>query len=516
MDLQTENRLKRGKAVIKDRFWSLNNVVSVGVGCRERDNERTDEPAVTVGVVKKRRPGYVRADEMLPDRIDVDGVSHKVDVVEIGRVSFCGTSEYRPPGWTITDSFRPLQPGAEITNVTTRKPDGTYEAGTISCFVKDKDDQVHILSNCHVLVNPDNISAQHPTYGDKIGQPNPDSVVAELSNYVPYKSSIFASNTMDCATAKLIDQSGWLNDYPGNRMAQPSSKHKAFGLYFASNSDHSRGWMVRLEPMLQQLGMRMLIPDSTVDIDGNYYAFPIEKVGARTGYSSSSISNTDDSVKIHMDDGWYYNFDHVIETRQLGWGGDSGSLVCIGGDGATVVPLEHTDDPGCSMFNAVGTMYNLPLNGDIALGDRIRDEFLAQTRLGALLTHLFYLNSEVVINRSKSSPTSDSEKAGAHSLYDRYRNFVATAMNNPRDPSYVVTQSQLDDTVVAINGAAVHMYDEESSALNDIYTNVIAKTLGMRYDDLLRYMNDDTVYHSVLDRLSKVKTIVTEGVIGPG
>jgi hypothetical protein len=80
----------------------------------------------------------------------------------------------------------------------------------------------------------------------------------------------------------------------------------------------------------------------------------------------------------------------------------------------------------------------------------------------------------------------------------------------------VVTQEHLDDTAQAINGAALHMYQQEIDALNSIYTNIIKPTLGMRYDDLLRYMNNDTVYKTVKDTLVKVPTIVTEGVIGPG
>lgn len=198
----------------------------------------------------------------------------------------------------------------------------------------------------------------------------------------------------------------------------------------------------------------------------------------------------------------------------MGWGGDSGSVVCLGGDGWTRVPLENTDeDSGCGMFNAVGQMYDLPVQGDIALGDRIRDEFLAETRLGRLLTHMFYLNSETVMNRSEQSTTTDFENAAARSLYDKYRNFVESALNNPQDPAFVVTQENLDDIAQSINGASLHMTADEQNALVDIYNGAIKPTLNMRYDDLLAHMNDDTVYHLVLARLIRVPTIATQGVI---
>ncbi|MEU5260649.1 hypothetical protein [Amycolatopsis sp. NPDC021455] len=532
LDPATETRLTHGKGLIKERFWTHSNITSVGVGARQRGGEWTDEPAVTVGVVKKRRPGYLRADEILPDRIDVDGISHKVDVVETGVVRFCGQQEFPGAGndpkkkWMLAVQTRPLQAGAAIVDLTTRHTaDGggiEYYGGTIAAFVKDAQGVVHALSNAHVMVNLDRLHQAEPVIGDKMTQPFPDSdneaasVVGELSGYVPYLTGIFAKNTMDCAIARLYDQSGWTTSYPGNRMSPNSPQNKAIGLFFASNSDHSRCFIVRLEPMLQRLGVSMVVADSTFDVSGYQMFEPIEKVGARTGYSSTQIVNVMDSTKVHMDDGRYYSFDNLIATERMGWPGDSGSLVRLGGDGITPVILENVPDSGCGVFDSVGNMYALPLNGDIPLADNIRDNFLAQTRLGSLLTHLFYLNAETVTNRSIESPASDYEKAGARGLYDKYRNYVASAMANPRDPAYVVTQQHLDDTASAINGAALHMTQQETDALKSIYNTVITPTLGMHYDQVLTHMNNDTVYHSVLDTLTKVPTIVTEGVVGPG
>ncbi|MFF4591478.1 hypothetical protein [Amycolatopsis sp. NPDC001319] len=532
IDPATQTRLAHGKEMIKGRFWTHSNITSVGVGARQRGGEWTDEPAVTVGVVKKRRPGYLRADEILPERIDVDGVSHRVDVVETGIVRFSGQQEFPGAGndpaktWMINSTTIPMQAGSAIVDLTTRFTDdngGTeYLGGTIACFVKDPQGIVYALSNAHVMVNLDRLHAGETVIGDKMSQPFPNpndeaaSTVGELANYVPYQSGIFAKNTMDCAIARLYDQKNFTNTYPANRMTPVSPQNKAIGLFFASNNDHSLGWIVRLEPMLQQLGVSMLVADSTFDVSGYQMFDPIEKVGARTGYSSTQIVNVIDSTKIRMDDGRSYAFDNLIRTERMGWPGDSGSLVRLGGDGITPVIRENVPDSGCGVFSSVGTMYDLALNGDIPLADNIRDNFLAQTRLGNLLTHLFYLNAETVTNRAIESPTSDYEKAGAQSLYDKYRDYVQAAMAAPRDPQYVVTQEHLDDTAQAINGAALRMRQEESDALAGIYNTVITPTLGMRYDDIVTYMNNDDVYHQVLDTLVNVPTIVTEGVIGPG
>jgi hypothetical protein len=86
-DHHVQSRLARGKDMIKNTFWSHSNITSVGVGARKRNGEWTDEPAVTVGVVKKRRPGYLRADEILPERIDIVRTrrAHGCSPGEIGR-----------------------------------------------------------------------------------------------------------------------------------------------------------------------------------------------------------------------------------------------------------------------------------------------------------------------------------------------------------------------------------------------------------------------------------------------
>lgn len=506
-----QRRLALGKRRIRDAFWSQHNVVSVGVGARQRKNVWTDEPAITVGVVKKRKPGYLRADQILPTHMDVDGVTHRVDVVETGEIRFAGDQEYVPPGWTLDQRYRPLQPGIAIANRTNRSGNGFF-AGTLGGFVEDVEGKKYILSNYHILIN---MGTDIPVLGQDVVQPGTDSdaaVIGRNYSYIEMRRGIGTSNISDAALASIDDQDDITIGFPGNRMPPISANHKAIGLYFASNASHDRGWICRINPILERLGVT-LGPDATHEVDGYTMFDHIEKVGARTGYSSTTVVDVDAEIKVTMSNGKVYNFESLVGTERMGWGGDSGSVVCLGGDGQTWVPLEHVEEDGCAMFNAVGRMYDLPLTGDTALGDRIRDEFLSQTRLGGLLTYLFYLNAETVMNRAEQSATSDYEKAAARSLYDKYRNFVESALNSPRDPAFVMKQENLDDIAQAINGGSLHMSSDESSALADIYHAAIAPTLGMGYDALLAHMNNDTVYHQVLDRLIRVPTIATQGVI---
>ncbi|MFD6072522.1 hypothetical protein [Amycolatopsis lurida] len=115
------------------------------------------------------------------------------------------------------------------------------------------------------------------------------------------------------------------------------------------------------------------------------------------------------------------------------------------------------------------------------------------------------------MNRARQSTASAYEQASARSLYDKHRNFVESALNNPRDPAFVMTQENLSDIAQAINGVALHLTTDESNALGDIYHTTLEPTLGMRYDELLTHMNKDAVYQQVLDRFIRVRRPLRRG-----
>ncbi|MFE0027739.1 hypothetical protein [Amycolatopsis sp. NPDC059021] len=515
LDERAQAHLAHGKDRIISRFWELRNIVSVGVSTRERAGERTDEPAIRVGVAKKRKPGYLRASDMLPDRIDVDGLSYKVDVVETGEMFSKEEKEFQPPSWTYNDRQRnPLRPGVSITNASNGEH-GIYDSGTLGCFVRDPYNQICILSNRHVLVNlkernPNNNVITQPLpkpYGDK-------NIVATLATDIPWKRGVHAKNLCDAAYARLHDQSeeGYTQTPIHPRMTAPSPEHKAVGLFFAGNKHHSYGYICKIHYVLEGLQLSMLTPGSACAAGEYRFLANIHKVGARSGYSSTRIEDLSATVKVNMS-GKRYNFTDVLGTGRMGWPGDSGSLVCYGGTGADWVPLENPDAGDCSIWASVGKMYNLPLQGDIPLADRLRDEFLSKTTLGNFLIEVFYLNAEAIVARTEAARTSPYEKAAARAMYDKYRTFMESALNNPADPGFVVRQEHLDDTNQLINGISAHLRAEEAQALRAIYERTVKPTLGMTHGNLLDYLNNRAVFDAVSDQLARVPTITTQGVV---
>jgi hypothetical protein len=384
----------------------------------------------------------------------------------------------------------------------------------LSCFVRDLQDGTWcVLSNNHVLVR-DNAGQ----VGDPIVQPGnggAGDIIAHLKRFIPYTFGSSHPNIDDCAIAQLTEDIQEVNDiFAGDRMDNISEDHPAVGLFFGSDPLNAFGFICKIDNVLDDLGVEILGAPTGInplpDIGEH-----IEKVGYRTGYTSSTIRNQDFTAPVGMEIGgrtrsmW---FTDLLLTDRLGWPGDSGSIVCIGGDGNTRIPLDIKADK-CDIMDSVGAMYDLPLNSDHGLADQVRDEFLALSRIGNFLTQLFYVNSEVILNRTQGREASDNEKAGAASLYNKYHDFLVGALADPNRPDLVVTQENLDDAAFALSGAQLQMTQEEATAARNLYDTVLRPTLGMNYQQILAFMNDESRYRQVWDMIAPVPTLKTHGPI---
>lgn len=74
------NRLRRVKQIHERDLLAKPNVVGVGIGFRERDGQRTEEPAIVVSVTRKMPSALLDKDDLIP--AELDGVP--VDVRGIG------------------------------------------------------------------------------------------------------------------------------------------------------------------------------------------------------------------------------------------------------------------------------------------------------------------------------------------------------------------------------------------------------------------------------------------------
>lgn len=137
---------KQALAQARDALRGNPDVVSVGIGYKYRNGQRTDEVCIVVGVRKKLPSAQVAAGRLVP--ASFAGVP--TDVIQYGEV--------KPHA--LTSRQRPCPPGFSVGH-----PQVT--AGTLGAWVRRGQGAEHyILSNNHVLAN-----SNGATPGDFIRQP---------------------------------------------------------------------------------------------------------------------------------------------------------------------------------------------------------------------------------------------------------------------------------------------------------------------------------------------------------
>jgi hypothetical protein len=200
---------QQAKRQNESRLMRMSNVVAVGIGFKTTDGVQTREISVIVSVVKKLPLIQLPERSRVPRTLG--GV--QTDVIETGLIF-----ALQDP----TDKMRPARPGVSI---------GHHQitAGTFGCLVQ-RNGQVYILSNNHVLANSNNAQL-----GDAILQPGPHDggtladQIGTLEQFVPVGFGLsigcgcspFAflmrllgiakprinepgNNTVDCAIAKPL------------------------------------------------------------------------------------------------------------------------------------------------------------------------------------------------------------------------------------------------------------------------------------------------------------------------
>ncbi|GAB3409863.1 hypothetical protein [Flindersiella endophytica] len=509
-DRDHRGTLRHGRDELARAFRSDRNVTAVGLGYRHRDGEPTDEPVVIAAVAKKRPEAHVARTRMLPQHVDIDGTRYGVDVIEAGpfrtgpavaggepMVRNAANTAWQPLQ-PILDRLRPALEGAQIGN------EAGIGAGTFGCLVRDRTDgTLGLLSNNHVLANLNGSVA-----GRAILQPafdaNLANTIANLKRYVPVGFTQATAGTVDCAIAQVTDPALVSKNVAFGLMPPISSAHPAVGLLFAGDS-YANIMICDMGQVLSQLNVDLL---ATSAVRTATLGMNVDKVGHTTRYTASKVAGLDFTLEIQhgmpgLPATYWIKGVHLV--AYAGWAGDSGSVVCAGGNADRPV---YTKAGPCFAFPNIPNMYDLPATATAAFGDRIRDEFLALTPVGRLLIQVLYLNSDKVISRTSGVEASDAEKIYANNLYTKYRTFMEQALNAPDDPRFVFTQEHYNDTNQALYGFSLRATREEADAANKLYTQVLNRAIGMTYRQLLAFMSDISVYNEVYNILAVVPGVV--------
>lgn len=272
------------------------NVIACGLGYKVCQGEPTEEVSLIVSVVQKVPREQLAPGEVIPE--EVNGMP--TDVVEIGHVRALDAPDPKA-------RYRPAQPGVSIGH-----PQVT--AGTFG-FLVERDGDVFILSNNHVLAN-----RNAAKIGDPIYQPGPvdggtaSDRIAALADFNPLD---FGEQPAQCNVAQTLARFiNWSASVTG-------SSHRMEPIRVTPGENAMDAALARpdaadlVSAQLLGLGLPTGLAEPAL-------GSRVQKMGRTTGLTQGTISQIHVTVNVDFEGKMTLFTDQVIATRMSG-PGDSGS-----------------------------------------------------------------------------------------------------------------------------------------------------------------------------------------------
>ncbi|MCA9619714.1 MAG: hypothetical protein KC731_11830 [Myxococcales bacterium] len=459
------------------------NVVGMSFGQREAHGERTDEPALVVYVAHKAPRSVLPPSRTLPRRWQIGGDCIEIDVVQTGFVY--------PLAFTAME--RPAPSGISVGNV------NEASAGTLGCLVVDNvDGSLNILSNNHVLARSNAASA-----GETIVQPgvfdggSAADAIATLNRFVMLNAT---GNTVDGAIARVTDPSQVVNEMKNGLMPIATPDHPAVGLLFAGGCN--RTFMNPIRDVLAQLniGFPGMRGAPVVDAD---VGLNVEKVGRTTEYTTSTVKEIDVSFSIAYPT-FTASFDNQIATGWMSDRGDSGSLVCAGGEGSDI------DNCGCGSQSTAARALGTNLKTEGQLAREIRDKYLRHTKIGRWAVNLFYLNEERFQDRFKSTDFDAGDVEFAKKMFESYREAARCAAAAPEANDQTVTKAHFRDASAALKRAKRYLSKQEADVADRLFKMAEQRLMGRTTRDALAMLQDDALLQELQEMAESLPSVTTK------
>lgn len=461
------------------------NIVGAAFGRRVAHQEIGDELAMVIYVVKKVPERFLPLSRLLPRRMYVGGDCVHVDVVETGPIyphSFTARERPAPSGISV---------GPPLIGT-------TIAAGTLGCLVTDlTDGSLCILSNNHVLAN-ENLGLP----GDAILQPgsfdggvDPADRVATLKRFQTIGST---GNIVDCAIAQVVPGAAPLvvDQMKNNAMPTPNPQHPAIGLLFAGGCN--RTFCNPISNVLSALNIQFLAgagSTASVSIGDN-----VEKVGRTTEYQTSSVMEIDASPTVGYTFG-PAKFVNQIATMWMSDPGDSGSIVCKGGEGS------HTDHCACGTTTATSSLLGHDVTRERIMAEEVRDKFLRHTKIGRFGMDLFFLNEERFLARFRRADIKPEDRDLARHLYKKYIEEARAAFVEADRSERTLTDQHFDDARNALRHAQKYMMPDEVAASEELFKLAEERGRGKKPREILAMLNDEKLLEQLKQIAGKVKTV---------
>jgi hypothetical protein len=208
---------------IKELFEATPNEISVAFGKKTVNNELTGELAFMFMVPKKLPLNEIPENEILPSTIDVDGLTYKTDVVEVGEIKLvaCDTNTINHCfGWVSTppenqNVIRPIKGGIQISSQNNSPGFPTQiTVGTLGFIAIDSETSALVgVTNNHVVVRDSFYTNERPGNNTIVANELDDNVyqngfshangsaIGKVIRYVPISQTV--ANQVDGALIAL-------------------------------------------------------------------------------------------------------------------------------------------------------------------------------------------------------------------------------------------------------------------------------------------------------------------------
>ncbi|NJN26166.1 MAG: trypsin-like serine protease [Cyclobacteriaceae bacterium] len=289
---------------VKDKLRSYPNVVSVGIGLKEKDGKLTDEGCIKIELKEKKSEKDLDPKDIIPK--ELEGVP--TDVIVYKERVLSGTCTVD------TSSHRPITGGIRISNY--RNGSGRGGSGTLGVMAQlNSDNSWVILSNHHVLYGD---SGQD---GDDIGQPWVGCSWCCKTNVIA--TNVNKNEALDCAIAKVNDDIAISNvmedigSIAGNGSAAPVNGEKVRKR--GATTGYTSGTISFIN-----------VGTNEITVDPNPAGGPANNPGGCTNYEAgvTVFTNPGDSGSVYINDNG--------EVVGLHYAGDNGSNKSYGHN---IVPI---------------------------------------------------------------------------------------------------------------------------------------------------------------------------------
>jgi len=489
-----QERYQRGRylaSVLNARYRDVYsrdpNIIGSAYGRRIVGGQLSDVPSIVIYVARKIPAESLPASRLLPRRLYLGREWIDVDVFETGPIHL----------FSFTGRDRPAPSGISIG----RFADSPIDAGTLGALVTDLQTKGEgnpaILSCNHVLADE---NAGSP--GDVIVQPgtidggtSPGDNIATLTRFVTINAS---GNVVDCAIATVDDPALVVNQMKNNLMPVPTTDHPAVGLLFAGGCN--RTFMNPITSVLSQLNVQFVSgAGATI---APTVGMNVEKVGRTTEYTTSTILEVDASLTLSYNFG-SASFVNQISTAWMSSPGDSGSVVCRGGQGGNV----DNCGGGCGSTSAAQSLLGVDLALDAAIERDFRERYLQHTRVGRFLIDLYFRHEDTILRRVQNVQVEPADRERLRALYQKYIERIRMGLLQPDQNTRHFNREQLGEIVELLERLKKYLRADEARAVDELLPLLRTQLRSKTVRQILNALNDETLLTHIRRILSGVSAL---------